>query len=54
VSLKLNTKKLLQRLLFIENIQETEVGKSGDIVFKLEPADEVDGKVPVTYSLLML
>jgi peptide subunit release factor RF-3 len=25
VSLKLNTRKLLQRLLFIENIQETEV-----------------------------
>jgi elongation factor G len=28
-------------------------GKFGDIVFKLEPADEVEG-VPVGYSLLTL
>jgi elongation factor G len=29
-------------------------GKFGDIVFKLEPADEVDGKVLLDYNLLML
>jgi elongation factor G len=30
------------------------VGKFGDIVFKLEPADEVDGKFLRDYNLLML
>jgi elongation factor G len=44
-------KKLLQRLLFIEKHTRNNQGrgKFGDIVFKLEPADEVDGKVPVGY-----
>jgi elongation factor G len=29
-------------------------GKFGDIVFKLEPADEVEGKVQKDYNSLML
>jgi elongation factor G len=47
VSLKLNIKKLLQNLRFIEKHTKTirGRGKFGDIVFKLEPADEVEGKV---------
>jgi hypothetical protein len=55
VSLKLNIKKLLQNLRFIENIQKQSGGrgKFGDIVFKLEPADEVEGKVQ-GYNSLML
>jgi translation elongation factor EF-G len=50
VSLKLNTKKLLQNLLNTERTYKKQSGgrgKFGDIVFRLEPADEVDGKVPV-------
>jgi elongation factor G len=47
VSLKLNI-KLLQNLQFIETYKKQSGGrgKFGDIVFKLEPADEVEGKVP--------
>jgi elongation factor G len=43
----LNTRKLLQNLWFIETYKQSGGrGKFGDIVFKLEPADE-EGKVPV-------
>jgi elongation factor G len=47
VSLKLNI-KALQNLQFIETYKKQSGGrgKFGDIVFKLEPADEVEGKVP--------
>jgi translation elongation factor EF-G len=55
VSLKLNI-KLLQNLRFIETYKKQSGGrgKFGDIVFKLEPADEVEGKVPKGYNSLML
>jgi elongation factor G len=39
--------KALQNLRFIETYKQSGGrGKFGDIVFKLEPADEVEGKVP--------
>jgi elongation factor G len=42
-------KEAFTKLLFIETYKKQSGGrgKFGDIVFKLEPADEVDGKVPV-------
>jgi elongation factor G len=41
---------------FLETYKSSQIGrgKFGDIVFKLEPADEVEGKVPKDYSLLTL
>jgi translation elongation factor EF-G len=56
VSLKLNIKKLLQNLVHRETYKKQSGGrgKFGDIVFKLEPADEVEGKVPKDYNSLML
>jgi translation elongation factor EF-G len=49
VSLKLNTKKLYKTAVHRETYKKQSGGrgKFGDIVFKLEPADEVEGKVPV-------
>jgi elongation factor G len=42
-------KELLQNLQHRETYKKQSGGrgKFGDIVFKLEPADEVDGKIPV-------
>jgi elongation factor G len=49
--------KLIQRSFYKtavhRNIQKQSGGrgKFGDIVFKLEPADEVEGKVPVGFTI---
>jgi elongation factor G len=53
VSLKLNIKKLYKAAQHRENIQKQSGGrgKFGDIVFRLEPADEVDGKVLLDYNV---
>jgi elongation factor G len=45
-------KKLLQNLRFIETYKKKTIrgrGKFGDIVFKLEPADEVEGKLGLQF-----
>jgi elongation factor G len=44
-------KEALQNLRFIETYKKQSGGrgKFGDIVFKLEPADEVEGKVQKDY-----
>jgi elongation factor G len=50
VSLKLNTRSFYKICSTQRNIQKQSGGrgKFGDIVFKLEPADEVDGKAGFT------
>jgi hypothetical protein len=56
VSLKLNIKSFYKTAVHRETYKtiRRSCGKFGDIVFKLEPADEVEVKFLLDYNLLML
>jgi elongation factor G len=55
VSLKLNIEAFTKSAVHRETYKkQSGRGKFGDIVFKLEPADEVEGKVPKGLQSLML